>query len=496
VLAGMLNSAASQLASTPAIDDLSKAIGGIVEPEDVGVIITSHRFAGVPEFPEEYKGRVVAVPTTEDIEDATDLENDSGDSDGEDGTEDDDSGGDEDDAERALAEESSLAHKRASGGAPLLPFLPRGLRGEAEGRAEEMARTLLSGDSGLARARAATAAAEHFDSPPNLFSTEDGELLDPIYAMGLDDPLPSRVLYARTHGLPLLPSSMELENEMAAEDSEEDSRISGPWGDDVHKLPRGILEEFSQPLEFGSVKKGLRNGISALKDAKYTQMSNFHEAAMTPAERTINAKRKALRAVVEAPIPVITRPLWPIYSMIVGADIVRLVTSGGVLDSMRCMVVVGNGMGGVGVGMAKHKDAFAATKLALEKAQRDMVHIPSRNGCLYHDLAGKKNGVRVFIRALPASGEVLKGAPTVVDILELAGIKAASAKVYGNHRRSPYVVTQALFSAFNSIQSPEQEAVKRGMRIVQHTADRLNPNVAYPFSTPGPRHAHNYTVRS
>ena len=191
---------------------------------------------------------------------------------------------------------------------------------------------------------------------------------------------------------------------------------------------------------------------------------------------------------IEAPVPVATRPLWPLYSLIVGADTVRLVTSGGVVDSMRCMVVVGNGMGGVGIGMGKHKDAFAATKQALERAQRDMIHVHKRNGCLHHDMLGKKNGVRVLLRANPATGFALKGSPMVVDVLELAGVKTASAKIYGNHRRTPYVVAQALFNAFNHITSPQQEAVKRGLRLVQHTVDRLNPNVVYPFSPKGPRH--------
>jgi small subunit ribosomal protein S5 len=208
---------------------------------------------------------------------------------------------------------------------------------------------------------------------------------------------------------------------------------------------------------------------------------------MTPEERILNDKRKELRAIIEAPVPVATRPIWPLYSLIVGADTVRLVTSGGVVDSMRCMVVVGNGHGGVGVGLAKHKDAFSATRRALEKAQRDMIHLATHNGCLFHDLLGKKNGVRVLLRANPATGGVLKGAPGIVDVLELAGVKSASAKIFGSHRRSPYVVMQALFDAFNHHQSPEQQAAMRGLRLVRHTVDRVNPRVVYPFMAPGPR---------
>jgi Tfp pilus assembly protein PilF len=57
---------------------------------------------------------------------------------------------------------------------------------------------------------------------------------------------------------------------------------------------------------------------------------------------------------------------------------------------------------------------------------------------------------------------VLRGAPAIVDVLELAGVKSACAKIFGSHRRNPYVVMQALFDAFNHHLSPEEEAAKRG----------------------------------
>jgi small subunit ribosomal protein S5 len=101
---------------------------------------------------------------------------------------------------------------------------------------------------------------------------------------------------------------------------------------------------------------------------------------------------------------------------------------------------VGNGHGGIGVGMAKHRDAFHATRSALERAQRDMIHLAMHNGCLHHDLLGKKNGVHVLLRANPATGAVLKGAPAIVDVLELAGLKSASAKKHAstNSPQAPF----------------------------------------------------------
>ena len=45
------------------------------------------------------------------------------------------------------------------------------------------------------------------------------------------------------------------------------------------------------------------------------------------------------------------------------------VLAGGMAQSTRVMVVVGNGMGGAGFGVGKHLEAFMATKLALANAQ-------------------------------------------------------------------------------------------------------------------------------
>jgi small subunit ribosomal protein S5 len=152
------------------------------------------------------------------------------------------------------------------------------------------------------------------------------------------------------------------------------------------------------------------------------------------------------------------------------------------------MVVVGNQQGGVGFGMAKHKDAFQATKQALQNAQRDMIQIATHRGGFFHDLIGKKNNVYVIVRAQPAGSHVFKGAPLVMDVFQLAGISRASAKIVGSHRRSPYVVTQALFDAFSHHYPPEQEAAMRGLRMQWSTADRLNPRVSFPQSPSGKGH--------
>lgn len=260
-------------------------------------------------------------------------------------------------------------------------------------------------------------------------------------------------------------------------DTEEGRRLSGPWGDDAGRVPEGVLEELASPYDF--------YGHEAREPAE--DVTTEREAAMTPEERAINAQRKKLRDLIEKPLPLATRPIWPLHGLIAATDQVQQVVAGGMVASTRCMVVVGNQMGGCGFGMAKHKDAFQATKQALVNAQRDMIHVATHRGGLFHDLIGKKHNVFVIIRAQPAASHVLKASPLIMDIFELAGIRRASAKIVGSHRRSPYIVTQALFDAFNHHYPPEAEAAMRGLRMQWATADRINPRTAFPFTERGPR---------
>ncbi len=45
-------------------------------------------------------------------------------------------------------------------------------------------------------------------------------------------------------------------------------------------------------------------------------LTSATEAAMTPDERLIDERRKELRDLIERPLPVVNRPLWPCYSQV------------------------------------------------------------------------------------------------------------------------------------------------------------------------------------
>jgi len=480
---------------------------GIEEPHEISALVATRRFSQQvgSALPEEFRSRVVF----EAIEDADALLTDGSD--------------DEALAEAAKAEGGSSfvnenTNKAGTQGRsttsssykrplrPILPSVPGAV--EAEAQAAEMAASLLKGN---ARKDAANGKDEESNSTPAarlqtamgiaakralriVYDPVTGAKRTPLQAAGLDDgssfaareDAKKRMREWKRYNLgldPLDPNSEEGEQaareaeltRLALLDTEEGRKLNGPWGDDPLLLPDGILEELANPYDF--------YGHEASEPSE--DITTEREAAMTPEERTINAQRKKLRDLIEKPMPIATRPLWPLHGLIAGTDQVQQVVAGGMVASTRSMVVVGNQQGGVGFGMAKHKDAFQATKQALMNAQRDMIHIATHRGGFYHDLIGKKNNVMVIIRAQPASSHVFKGAPLIMDVFELAGITRASAKIVGSHRRSPYVVTQALFDAFSHHYPPEAEASMRGLRMQWSTADRLNPRTSFPFSPRG-----------
>jgi len=209
---------------------------------------------------------------------------------------------------------------------------------------------------------------------------------------------------------------------------------------------------------------------------------------MTPSERVLDEQRKALRKLIESPLPIVTRPLQPLHAMVACVDQVQQVLAGGMAASTRTMIVVGNGMGGVGFGIGKHKEPFQAVKMAMARAQRDMIHVSTHKKQLYHDIIGKKNNVYVVVRTLPASSSFSHANPLLMDIFELAGIDHVSAKVFGSKRREAYQVVQALFDAFHNHKPPETAAAARGVRMQWMGADRHNPRSTYPFAPSGPRH--------
>ena len=107
---------------------------------------------------------------------------------------------------------------------------------------------------------------------------------------------------------------------------------------------------------------------------------------------------------------------------------VTRVMAGGRRFSFSVAVVIGDKKGRVGVGIGKASD----TQLAIEKAVRDarkhMITVPMDDSSrLPHDVSAKYASSEVMI--IPAPGRGLVAGSSVRTVLELAGVKDATAKL-------------------------------------------------------------------
>lgn len=85
------------------------------------------------------------------------------------------------------------------------------------------------------------------------------------------------------------------------------------------------------------------------------------------------------------------------------------------------------------------------------------------NSCLAHDLYGKHNSCKVYIRATPRD-RILVAGDLVEAILTHIGITSASVKVAG--RRNPYSVVRAIFDALKKHENLDEYAKDRGQRYL------------------------------
>jgi len=88
----------------------------------------------------------------------------------------------------------------------------------------------------------------------------------------------------------------------------------------------------------------------------------------------------------------------------------------------RCLAVAGNGVGGIGYGIGRHEEADRATQLAMEAANKDMIHVSTWRGQLYHDLVGQKNGIKVMLMTRGPGHDIPSGGDyTIETVMELGG---------------------------------------------------------------------------
>jgi len=139
---------------------------------------------------------------------------------------------------------------------------------------------------------------------------------------------------------------------------------------------------------------------------------------------------------------------------------VAKVHKGGRRFRFSAIVVVGDGQGRVGYGLGKAPEVPDAIRKALEKAKKNMIQVPVKEGTIPHMIIGEYGAAKVLLKpGRPGTG-VIAGS-TMRAIMDAVGIKDIVTKCIRS--TNPHNVVKATFRAFELLQSPDYVVKKRGL---------------------------------
>ena len=141
---------------------------------------------------------------------------------------------------------------------------------------------------------------------------------------------------------------------------------------------------------------------------------------------------------------------------------VAKVTSRGKRFSFSTIVVVGDGMGHVGMGLGKANEVITSISKAKDKAKRNIFKSTIINGTIPHKIVGRYGSSRVLLKpAAPGTG-IIAGAP-VRAVMEQVGVNNILTKRYGSS--NPMNIVRATINALENLQDAVKIANKRGIKI-------------------------------
>jgi small subunit ribosomal protein S5 len=137
-------------------------------------------------------------------------------------------------------------------------------------------------------------------------------------------------------------------------------------------------------------------------------------------------------------------------------------TKGGRHFSFRAVVVVGDNMGKVGVGIGKARAVPDAIRKGTEKARKNMRKIPIVGTTIPHEVISKYGAAKVLLKpASPGTG-VIAGSG-VRAVVEAAGIKDILTKSLGSSNTLNLVM--ATMKGLTQLKDVEEEAKRRGKSV-------------------------------
>jgi small subunit ribosomal protein S5 len=138
------------------------------------------------------------------------------------------------------------------------------------------------------------------------------------------------------------------------------------------------------------------------------------------------------------------------------------VVKGGRRFSFSALTVIGDRKGNVGYGFGKANDVSEAIRKSIDKAKRNLVKLPVKNGTIPHDVTGFYKASQVLLKPACSGTGIIAGGP-VRAIMEAGGVTDVLSKSIG--ASSQYNVVKATFDCISKLMDAKAVAKNRGKSL-------------------------------
>jgi len=138
------------------------------------------------------------------------------------------------------------------------------------------------------------------------------------------------------------------------------------------------------------------------------------------------------------------------------------VVKGGRRFSFSALTVIGDRKGKVGFGFGKANDVSEAIRKSIDKAKRNMIKLPVKNGTIPHEVTGLFKASRVLLKPACSGTGIIAGGP-VRAIMEAGGVTDVLSKSIG--ASSQYNVVKATFDCISKLMDAKTVSRNRGKSL-------------------------------